>query len=207
MNAFIFMLLAAFPSDDRNSTPDVSDVRIIANVTIDETSGYTLYGSGVIITQDHVLTNYHVVQNIDEGKARIVFHDWTNVTATVVGIDPKNDIAILSMCNMPKTFPPRKLSTIPPIIGETLTFHGFDGGLFMIADGEVSYPKYLLDEGTARRLKHHFMLKGNAARQGDSGGAVLRDDELVGIIWGTCQEEDKAFGVTVTPILELMKGK
>jgi putative serine protease PepD len=51
-------------------------------------------GSGIVVDQTHVLTNYHVVQGAN--TIRIVLADGTSVTATVVGSAPQDDLALLS---------------------------------------------------------------------------------------------------------------
>ena len=51
-------------------------------------------GSGMIIDKaGHVLTNYHVVKNVEEVKVRL--SDKREFKADVVGTDPKTDVAII----------------------------------------------------------------------------------------------------------------
>lgn len=53
-------------------------------------------GSGVIVSEDgYILTNNHVVENADEVK--IALTDGRELTAKVVGKDPKTDIAVLKI--------------------------------------------------------------------------------------------------------------
>jgi len=56
----------------------------------------TSLGSGFIIdAKGYVVTNNHVIQDADE--INVVLHDDTRLEATVVGRDPKTDIAILKV--------------------------------------------------------------------------------------------------------------
>ena len=51
-------------------------------------------GSGFVISEDGlIVTNYHVVEDVD--KLEIVFVDGTHSDAEVVGTDPKTDIALV----------------------------------------------------------------------------------------------------------------
>ncbi len=53
-------------------------------------------GSGVIVTSDgYILTNNHVVQDVDEIK--IVLHDRKELPGKVIGGDPKSDLAIVKV--------------------------------------------------------------------------------------------------------------
>jgi serine protease Do len=53
-------------------------------------------GSGVIVTSDgYILTNNHVVQDVDEIK--VVLHDGKEFPGKVIGSDPKSDLAIIKV--------------------------------------------------------------------------------------------------------------
>src|ERR1035437_7066906 len=53
-------------------------------------------GSGVIVTKDgYVLTNNHVVDNAEEVK--VTLQDGRELTAKVIGRDPKSDIAVIKI--------------------------------------------------------------------------------------------------------------
>jgi serine protease Do len=56
----------------------------------------TSLGSGFIIDgAGYIVTNNHVIENAD--TITVILHDDTNLTATVVGRDPKTDIAVVKV--------------------------------------------------------------------------------------------------------------
>jgi len=60
-------------------------------------------GSGFVFDdRGHVLTNNHVVSGA--GKITVTFHDGVEANATVVGTDPKSDVAVLKVDNT--SYPP-----------------------------------------------------------------------------------------------------
>jgi len=53
-------------------------------------------GSGVIITEDgYIVTNYHVVQSVDE--IRVILHDKREFTGKLIGSDPQSDLAVVKV--------------------------------------------------------------------------------------------------------------
>ncbi len=63
-------------------------------------SSAAVSGSGFILTADgYILTNYHVIETAYESKADITVmtHDGTKYTASVVGYEQENDIAVLKI--------------------------------------------------------------------------------------------------------------
>jgi len=60
-------------------------------------------GSGFVYdNRGHILTNNHVVDNAE--KITVTFHDGTEATAKVVGVDPKSDVAVIKVDNT--SYPP-----------------------------------------------------------------------------------------------------
>ena len=61
---------------------------------------YTREGSGsgfVIDAQGHVLTNYHVIEGAQADSFEVAFSDNTSRSAELVGVDPRNDLAVLKV--------------------------------------------------------------------------------------------------------------
>ena len=64
------------------------------------TSSSAVTGSGFIVTSDgYILTNYHVIEDAYEGNldVSVMLYDGTTYTATIVGTEPDNDIAVLKI--------------------------------------------------------------------------------------------------------------
>lgn len=57
-------------------------------------------GSGMVIDREgHILTNYHVVQNVDQIKVQ--FSDQKILKAKIIGVDPKTDVAVIQVVKGP----------------------------------------------------------------------------------------------------------
>lgn len=55
-------------------------------------------GSGFVLDKEgHILTNYHVVQDAQPDKIEVTFGDDTTLSAKLVGVDPRNDMAVLQV--------------------------------------------------------------------------------------------------------------
>lgn len=65
-------------------------------------------GSGFILDEDgHIVTNYHVIEGAD--SIAVTLSDESTLEATVVGIDPPNDLALLRIEAPPETLTPVEL--------------------------------------------------------------------------------------------------
>lgn len=65
-------------------------------------------GSGFVLDEaGHIITNYHVIENAE--SIEVTFSDETQVPATVIGIDPANDLAVLLPAELPPQLVPVEL--------------------------------------------------------------------------------------------------
>lgn len=63
-------------------------------------------GSGFVIDREgHIVTNYHVIESAE--SVEVLLSDETQAPATIVGVDPPNDLALLKI-----DVPPEKLSPV-----------------------------------------------------------------------------------------------
>lgn len=64
-------------------------------------------GSGFVYdAEGHIVTNYHVIEGADE--LNVTLADETTVPASIVGVDPSNDLAVLKI-----DAPPEALAVVP----------------------------------------------------------------------------------------------
>ncbi|MDX1682517.1 MAG: trypsin-like peptidase domain-containing protein, partial [Phycisphaeraceae bacterium] len=135
-------------------------------------------GSGwVFDTDGHVVTNHHVIADADEIKLR--FQDGSEHEATVVGSDPKTDIAVLKVENA--TLHPAARAGQPVEKGDIVFAFGspfrFD---FTVSQGIVSA------KGRQLRLiesgYENFIQTDAAINPGNSGGPLTNiHGEVVGM--------------------------
>lgn len=126
-------------------------------------------GSGwVYDSQGHVITNHHVVKDADAITVR--FQDGTERQATVVGTDPKTDIAVLKIEG--GVLHPATLATEPVEQGDIVFAFGSPLGFeFSMSQGIVSAKgrqlRILTDGGY-----ENFIQTDAAINRGNSGGPM-----------------------------------
>lgn len=88
-------------------------VEIIIDNEIGDSFTQTGFGSGFLIDQEgHIATNNHVIE--DNDRVRVKFLDGSYVTATVLGRNPANDIALIKV-------DPSVVANIEPVeLGDSL---------------------------------------------------------------------------------------
>lgn len=140
-------------------------------------------GSGVIVTKDgYVLTNNHVIENADD--IRVALNDGRDFHASVVGRDPKTDIAVLKVDA--ENLPYVTLADSDKLeIGDVVLAIGNPFGIGQtVTMGIVSAKGRTLAQGMDRRDQRYedFIQTDAAINPGNSGGALVdADGRLVGI--------------------------
>jgi S1-C subfamily serine protease len=149
-------------------------------VTIDTVLQYqnaAAAGTGMILTSNgEILTNNHVVDGATSIKVTVESTGAT-YTATVVGTDPTDDVAVLQLSNA-SGLKTAKLATAAAAVGESVTGVGNAGGTGTLtaATGTVTALDQDItasddDGGNAEQLTG--LIETNAAIQaGDSGGPL-----------------------------------
>ena len=140
-------------------------------------------GTGFVWDKDgHIVTNFHVVQG---GNSFIVtFHkDKKQYKAEVVGIAPKQDIAVLKLKEMPQNLKPISIGSSKTLqVGQLAMALGNPFGFdHSISKGIISALGRKIDG--IGGVKIHDMIQTDAAiNQGNSGGPLLNSSgELIGV--------------------------
>ena len=136
-------------------------------------SGVIIDGSGVVVTNDHVVSG--------ASKIIVTTPDGRELEADVLGADSENDLAVLKVTA--KNLRPIKLgSTADLMIGETVIAIGNPFGLTNSVTSGILSAVHRPVRGEGGRTYSDFLQTDAAINPGNSGGALVNiDGELVGI--------------------------
>jgi S1-C subfamily serine protease len=150
-------------------------------------------GSGVVIVDKGViLTNLHVVNGAEH--IQVVFADGTESDATVIGLQPENDLAVLQAKTIPDDLVPATLrSTRDLAMGDEVIAVGFPFGIGpSVSAGVVSGLKREYRSPEGKRLLTNLIQFDAAANPGNSGGPLATmDGEVVGIVTAILNPSDQ----------------
>jgi S1-C subfamily serine protease len=137
----------------------------------------------VIVDKGVILTNLHVVNGAEH--IQVVFADGTESDATVIGLQPENDLAVLQAKTIPDDLVPATLrSTRDLAMGDEVIAVGFPFGIGpSVSAGVVSGLKREYRSPEGKRLLTNLIQFDAAANPGNSGGPLATmDGEVVGIV-------------------------
>jgi S1-C subfamily serine protease len=141
-------------------------------------------GSGVVIVDKGIiLTNVHVVA--DAKRVKVVFADGLETDATVVGLQPEQDLAVLQAATVPDDLAPATLrSTADLAPGDEVIAVGFPFGIGpSVSAGVVSGLRRDFHSPQGKQLITNLIQFDAAANPGSSGGPlVTTDGAVVGIV-------------------------
>ena len=165
--------------------PSVVRVRGLGHHGSDEDADTeTGVGSGVVIVDKGViLTNLHVVAGAK--RVKVVFADGLESDATVVGLQPEDDLAVIQAATVPDDLVPATLrSTADLAPGDHVVAVGFPFGIGPSASaGVVSGLRREFQSPEGKRLLTNLIQFDAAANPGSSGGPlVTTDGAVVGIV-------------------------
>ncbi|MBP7567666.1 MAG: trypsin-like peptidase domain-containing protein [Burkholderiaceae bacterium] len=168
--------------EGRNSNPPLLDPEAAAEASAEFLPNGV--GTGVVIVDKGViLTNLHVVSGSDQIK--VTFADGLETTASIVGVQPENDLAVLQAHKIPDDLQAATLrSTADLIPGEQVAAVGFPFGIGPSASaGVVSGLKRSFRSPEGKQEMSNLIQFDAAANPGNSGGPlVTMDGEVVGIV-------------------------
>lgn len=145
-------------------------------------------GSGTLIGPDLVITCNHVVKDRSGSTVEVHFPNWDVVVGEVIKSDKDYDLALIKL-KQPRSEKPPALGALKR--NDKVTIHGYAYGPYLSQEGE-----YYIDDKTGK----WGLIRGAQARQGDSGGTVMRGSEFVGVLWGARPNE-----TWFTPIDNILK--
>ncbi len=150
-------------------------------------------GSGVVIVDNGtILTNLHVV--LGASKLKVVFFDGMESDATVIGVQPENDLAVIKAAKLPDDLKPAALRSTQDLApGDDVVAVGFPFGIGPSASAGIISGlnrEYRSPEG--RRSLSNLIQFDAAANPGNSGGPlVTMDGEVVGIVTAILNPTDQ----------------
>lgn len=135
-------------------------------------------GSGFVLDTDgHILTNYHVIEGAQPDSLEVTFGDDTMMSARIVGIDPRNDIAVLKLTERapPSLLVPIELGNSANLqVGQRAIAIGNPFGEFSrtLTTGVISALNRTL-EGPEGRTISGIIQTDASINRGNSGGPLL----------------------------------
>ena len=141
-------------------------------------------GTGVVIVDKGIiLTNLHVVQGTDSIK--VTFSDGMESTASITGLQPENDLAVLQAHKIPDDMiaaTMRSTGDLAP--GDEVVAVGFPFGIGpSVSSGVISGLKRSFRSPEGKQEMSNLIQFDAAANPGNSGGPlVTMDGEVVGIV-------------------------
>lgn len=167
-------------------------------------------GSGFVLDREgHILTNYHVID--DAEQIEVSFSDQTVLPATVVGADPRNDIAVLQVEADPSLLIPVELGDSATLkVGQRAIAIGNPFGQFglTLTTGVISALNRSL-EGSDGRTITGVIQTDAAINRGNSGGPLLDSSGRVigvnsAIFSPTGANAGVGFAVPITKVKRLL---
>lgn len=130
-------------------------------------------GSGIVLDKEgHILTNYHVIE--DAQVAQVTLFNNESFSATAVGGDPDNDIAVMKIDAPPELLFPVKLGDSSKLrVGQKIYAIGNPFGLERtMTVGIISSLNRQLPSRNHRQMKSIIQLDA-ALNRGNSGGPLV----------------------------------
>lgn len=159
-------------------------------------------GSGIVIAPGLALTSAHVIAGADEIT---VNQQGRSSVGDVVAFDPEMDLAYVSFDALP--------THVLPVVSDHVEA-GDEGLAYVVREGEV----VVLPVRIRRRVRirtEDIYIQGETLRpgfeldadirSGDSGGAVVVDGKIAGVIWARSNRfDERAYAIDAVRAAELI---
>jgi len=156
-------------------------------------------GTGVVIVDKGIiLTNLHVV--LGAKRVQVVFADGLESDATIVGMQPEHDLAVLQAQKIPDDLAAATMrSTADLALGDQVVAVGFPFGIGPSATaGVVSGLRREFVSPEGKRLLTNLIQFDAAANPGSSGGPlVTAQGEVIGIVTAILNPTNQRFFVGI----------
>ena len=164
--------------------PSVVRVVGLGKENPDKTDNERSVGTGVVIVDKGIiLTNLHVVQGAETIK--VIFSDGLESTASITGVQPENDLAVLQAHKIPDDMIAATMrSTADLAPGDEVLAVGYPFGIGPSASaGVISGLKRSFRSPEGKQLMTNLIQFDAAANPGNSGGPlVTMEGEVIGIV-------------------------
>jgi len=156
-------------------------------------------GTGVVIVDKGIiLTNLHVV--LGAKRLQVVFADGLKSDATITGVQPEHDLAVLQAQTIPDDLAAATMrSTADLRLGDQVVAAGFPFGIGPSATaGVVSGLRREFRSPEGKRLLTNLIQFDAAVNPGNSGGPlVTAEGEVIGIVTAILNPTDQRFFVGI----------
>ncbi len=179
--------------------PSVVRVRGLAPDKVGGEDKEKSVGTGVVIVdKGTILTNLHVV--LGAKRIQVVFADGLESEATITGVRPEHDLAVLQAQTIPDDlFAATMRSTADLAPGDQVVAVGFPFGIGpSVTAGVVSGLRREFRSPEGKRVLTNLIQFDAAVNPGNSGGPLVTlDGEVVGIVTGILNPTDQRFFVGI----------
>ena len=149
-------------------------------------------GTGVVIVDNGtILTNLHVVHGAK--SIRVTFHDGLEAEASVIGIQPEHDLAVLRARTIPDDLPAATLRSTQGLRpGDPVVAVGFPFGIGpSVSSGVISGLGREYQTTDGQRILTNLIQFDAAVNPGNSGGPLVTPEgEVIGIVTGLLNPTD-----------------
>jgi len=169
--------------------PSVVRVRGLPEPGAGELEGFVAdesVGTGVVIVEDGtILTNLHVVHGAKSIK--VTFHDGLEADASIIGIQPEHDLAVLRARTIPDDLAAATLRSTQGLRpGDPVVAVGFPFGIGpSVSAGVISGLGREYQNADGKRILTNLIQFDAAVNPGNSGGPLITPEgEVIGIVTG-----------------------